>query len=197
MTLQPGGTCTVNVGFKPARTDYTSVARLQFASNSDNAVERVLLAGTSTGEALSTVGADVPSLLTLNISPSARFGSLVPGVARNYDTAMAAIGDQHRRRRDPVGRRRQRDQRRRDDQRHVRPPVAAADPGRQRGQPEPGLRADLGHRGRAECLATWSAPTFGAEAVSLNLRQAISATEHLRAGSYGKTLTFTLSTTTP
>ena len=51
----------------------------------------MLLAGTSTGESLNTVGADVPSLLSLNISPSASFGSLVPGVARNYDTAMAAL----------------------------------------------------------------------------------------------------------
>ena len=80
MTLQPGGTCTINVGFKPTRTNYTSVARLQFASNSDNAIERVLLAGTSTGESLNNVGADVPSLLSLSISPSATFGSLVPGV---------------------------------------------------------------------------------------------------------------------
>ena len=33
----PSGTCTVNVGFKPTRTNYTSVARLQFTSNSDDA----------------------------------------------------------------------------------------------------------------------------------------------------------------
>jgi hypothetical protein len=61
-----------------------------FSSNSDNSTERVLVAGTSTGESLNNVGADVPSLLSLNISPSASFGSLVPGVGRTYDTAMAA-----------------------------------------------------------------------------------------------------------
>ena len=47
----PAGTCTVNVGFKPTRTNYTSVARLQFTSNADDATERVLLAGKSTGDA--------------------------------------------------------------------------------------------------------------------------------------------------
>ena len=32
------GTCTVNVGFKPTRTNHVSIARLQFNSNGDDAV---------------------------------------------------------------------------------------------------------------------------------------------------------------
>ena len=47
-TLAPNASCTINVGFKPTRTNYTSVARLVIDSNSDDAVERVLLAGTQT-----------------------------------------------------------------------------------------------------------------------------------------------------
>src|SRR3954451_1786736 len=38
----PSGTCTVNVGFKPTWNNYSSVAPLQFRSNSDDAAERVL-----------------------------------------------------------------------------------------------------------------------------------------------------------
>ena len=45
-TLAPNGTCTVNVGFKPTRTNYTSVAHLVINSNSDDAVERILITGT-------------------------------------------------------------------------------------------------------------------------------------------------------
>ena len=41
---RPAGTCTINVGFKPTRTNYTSVARLQFNSNSDDSLDRVPLA---------------------------------------------------------------------------------------------------------------------------------------------------------
>ena len=46
-------------------------------------------------------------------------------------------------------------------------------------------------------LITYSGPTAGADQVTLGFRQAIGATDVLRAGSYSKTLTFTLSTTTP
>ncbi len=47
-TLAPNATCTINVGFKPTRSNYTSVARLVINSNSDDAVERVLITGTQT-----------------------------------------------------------------------------------------------------------------------------------------------------
>ena len=46
-------------------------------------------------------------------------------------------------------------------------------------------------------LLTYSGPTAGADPVTLGFRQSIGATDVLRAGSYSKTLTFTLSTTTP
>ena len=45
-------------------------------------------------------------------------------------------------------------------------------------------------------IKTWSAPTAN-ESVPVTFKQAIAASEGLRTGAYGKTLTFTLSTTTP
>ena len=44
--------------------------------------------------------------------------------------------------------------------------------------------------------STWSAPVSN-DAVTIAFKQHISATEPLRTGTYSKTLTFTLSTTTP
>ena len=68
--------------------NYTSVARLQFTSNSDDAMDRVLLAGTSTDDALGTVGGDVPSML--RAEPAARsrgsFGTFVPAVGHATTT---------------------------------------------------------------------------------------------------------------
>jgi hypothetical protein len=45
-------------------------------------------------------------------------------------------------------------------------------------------------------LKTWSAPTSN-EPVTIAFKQSIAANDALRTGSYSKTLTFTLSTTTP
>jgi hypothetical protein len=45
-------------------------------------------------------------------------------------------------------------------------------------------------------LLTYSAP-ISLDAVTVNLKQTIGANEPLRTGAYSKTLTFTLSTTTP
>jgi hypothetical protein len=54
--------------------------------------------------------------------------------------------------------------------------------------------ADLG---ASQPLLTYTGPTAGADTVTVGLRQAIAASEVLRAGSYSKTLTFTLTTATP
>ncbi len=47
-TLARNASCVVNVGFKPTRSNYTSVARVVIDSNSDDAVERILIAGAQT-----------------------------------------------------------------------------------------------------------------------------------------------------
>jgi PKD repeat protein len=45
-------------------------------------------------------------------------------------------------------------------------------------------------------LTTWAAPV-GKDVVAVDFKQSIAETDSLRSGTYGKTLTFTLSTTTP
>ena len=45
-------------------------------------------------------------------------------------------------------------------------------------------------------VKTWNAPTSN-ESVPVTFKQAIAANDPLRTGTYSKTLTFTLSTTTP
>ena len=67
--------------------------------------------------------------------------------------------------------------------------------GDQRRQPEHRVRA--GH-GREPPLALLSYPrAISSDPVTLGFKQSVGAGETLRAGAYGKTLTFTLSTTTP
>ncbi len=193
----PAGTCTVNVGFKPTRSGHASVARIQFTSDSDNAMDSVLLAAKSTGSALGTVGGDVATSLSLTIpATGGSFGSFVPAVARTYETALAATvtstaGDAA---------------------------LSVSDPS----TTAPGhlvngafaLPSVLNMRainstnttqayapiaettGTETNLLTYTGPTTS-DSVTLGFRQAIGATDVLRAGSYSKTLTFTLSTTTP
>jgi hypothetical protein len=193
----PGGTCTVNVGFKPTRSDYTSVARLQFTSNSDDAMDRVLLAAKSTRDALGTIGGDVPTMLSLTLGSAASFGSFVPATARTYETAAAATvvstaGDAALAVSDAdttnTGR-------------LVNGAFALAQPLQVRAtngaNPSSAFQPLSTTAGGSVTLLNYSSPTAGADPVTLGFRQAIGATDVLRAGSYAKTLTFTLSTTTP
>ena len=192
------GTCVVNVGFKPTKSNYTSVARLQFTSNSDNATESVLLAAKSTGDSLGTVSGDVPSVLQLSVvNNGGSFGTFVPGVAAAYTTALAASA--------------------------TTTTADAALSVTDTSTTAPGhlvngafsLPQALGVRalglgdspatayspvsetaGAPVALKSWGSPMTAAP-LTLGFRQAIGATDVLRAGSYSKTLTFTLSTTTP
>ena len=86
----PRGTCTVNVAFRPTRSDAVSVARLQFTSNSDDATDRVLLAAKSSAGFSQSVGGTVPTVLGLSIPSAASFGAFAPGVTATYNTSMAA-----------------------------------------------------------------------------------------------------------
>ena len=77
-------------------------------------------------------------------------------------------------------------------QRHVRVERPAAGEGLQPG----GRGRRLRPARRRPALLTYSGPISN-DAVSIAFRQHIGAGQALRTGSYGKTLTFTLSTTTP
>ena len=84
--IAPNGTCTVSVAFKPTRAVTTSLARIQFTSNADDATEPVMLVATSANalDVPGPVGGDVPATLSLSINGPAAFGAFTPGVARDY-----------------------------------------------------------------------------------------------------------------
>jgi sugar phosphate isomerase/epimerase len=194
----PRGTCTVNVGFKPTRTNHRSVARLQITSGSDNATEQVLLTGLSAPEAIGSVGGDVASLLSLSVGAPASFGSFIPATARTYETAASATVTS------TAG-----------DAKLSVTDASSTAPGHLVNAGGSSLPSALQVRatntanpntmfaplsetaGTPVDLLTYTGPTAGAEPVTLGFRQSIGATDALRAGSYTKTLTFTLSTTTP
>jgi sugar phosphate isomerase/epimerase len=198
------GTCTVKVGYSPNRSGATSLARLQFTSNSDDATERVLLVGKSLPGPVSQnvgIGGDVAGnvagqlALTIPTGPWS-LGTFVPGLARNYDmnlgaqvtstaaSALLTVTDPSPTATgflvngtlplaSPLT---------------VRAPTAA--------DPNPAYAALPSTAGQPHPLKSYSGPVTN-DAVQVAFRQAISATEGLRAGTYGKTLTFTLSSTTP
>ncbi len=193
----PRGTCVVNVGFKPTRAGYTSVANLRFTSNSDTATESVLLAARSTNDALGTVGGDVPSVLNLTVSNTGSFGTFAPGVAQAYNTALAAsvtttTGDATLSVTDPsttaTG--------------HLvngtySLPQALTVRALGLGDSASTAFTPLSETaGTPVVLKSWSAPMTAAP-VTLGFRQNIGNTDVLRAGTYSKTVTFTLSTATP
>jgi hypothetical protein len=59
-----------------------------------------------------------------------------------------------------------------------------------------GAFAPLSSTGAALTLASWATPV-GARPVTVEFKQPVAATDSLLTGTYGKTLTFTLSATTP
>jgi hypothetical protein len=196
-TLAPGATCTINVGFKPTRTNYVSVARVVINTNADDAMERILIAGTSTENASVTPGGTVPTVLSLTLPAQAgSFGTFMPGIARTYETAVAGsvistAGSAL---------------------------LSVSDPGTTApghltngafALPQPlTVRAvNSANPGNtfvplAEVaseqtnLLSYGGPVTG-DVVTIGFRQGIGAGDVLRAGTYNKTLTFSLSATTP
>jgi hypothetical protein len=131
----------------------------------------------------------VPATLALTLGTPASFGAFTPGVAKDYLASMTATvissaGDAALSVADPsataTG--------------HLvngtfsLPSLLQANAG--------GRFADVGGSSAPTSLKTWSAPTSN-EAVTVNFKQSIGADDALRTGAYSKTLTFTLSTTTP
>lgn len=116
------------------------------------------------------VSASVPAQLALTLGPSASFGTFAPGVAAEYTAATAANVVS------TAG----------DAQ------LSVSDPGHLTNGsfalPE-ALRVEI-------APASWTGPVSNAN-VAITFRQHIGASDALRTGSYSKTLTFTLSTTSP
>jgi hypothetical protein len=123
----------------------------------------------------SGVGGTVPATLSLTLGGAASFGTFVPGVARTYRASTTAnvistAADAALTVSDPST----------NHPGHlVNGPFAMP-------QPLQGLGT----------IKTWSAPVAN-DAVAVEFEQAVAASDALRTGSYSKTLTFTVSTTTP
>jgi X-Pro dipeptidyl-peptidase len=134
-----------------------------------------------------TVGGSTPATLSLVLGAAPSFGTFTPGVAKDYTAATTATvistaGDAALSVADATG----------NTPGHLvnttfsLPTALQASGG--------GAFADVG--ATPTTLKTWTAPTSN-EAVAVQLKQHINANDALRTGAYSKTLTFTLSTTTP
>jgi hypothetical protein len=142
--------------------------------------------------AKSTVGATVGATLALTLGGSATFGTFVPGVAAAYTTSTIATltstaGDATRR--DAERRRPGLHPHGSPGQRRVRPATSAAGHHRRRA-------ADVGGVAGPTTLRTYSGPVSN-DVSTLSFRQLIGAGDSLRTGTYAKTLTFAVSTTSP
>lgn len=192
----PRGTCTVNVAFKPTRSDAVSVARLQFTSNSDDATDKVLLAAKSSASFSQSVGGTVGTVLGLTIPSAASFGAFIPAVAATYNTSMAAtvthtVGSANLTVTDPsptaTGR-------------LVNGAYALPSPLQVRAtnvaNPSTAYAPLSATPSSPLTLLSYAGPVSG-DAVTIGLRQSIAATDALLAGAYSKTLTFELANTTP
>jgi hypothetical protein len=135
------------------------------------------------------VGGSVPATLSLTLGTPAAFAPFVPGVARDYTASTVArvistAGDATLSVADPSS----------TNTGHL---VNGAFFLPQKLQAGTGTTfAPVGGSAAPTAVKTWSAPTSN-EDVAVNFKQSIGANDALRTGTYAKTLTFTLSTTTP
>jgi enterochelin esterase-like enzyme len=116
------------------------------------------------------VGATVPATLSLTLGPAANFGALLPGVPNDYTATTTAN-------------------------------VISTAGDAALSVSEPGHLANgaftLPQPLRVEIAPyAWSGPVSNATS-TITFRQAVGATDALRTGAYSRTLTFTLSTTSP
>jgi dipeptidyl aminopeptidase/acylaminoacyl peptidase len=139
------------------------------------------------------VDATVPATLSLSVAGPATFGALTPGATQDYNAQTTAsvtstAGDAALSVADtggaPAG--------------HLaNGPFALASALQARAVRGSGSDAPFGAIGATPLsLLSFTGPV-GSESIGLQFRQHVDAGEGLRTGAYGKTLTFTLSTTTP
>jgi predicted acyl esterase len=137
-----------------------------------------------------TVGGSVPATLALTLGPAATFSPFIPGVANAYTASTTAnvissAGDARLSVADPST-----------NNTGKLVNGAFALPQTLQARANAGTYADVGGSANPTSLLTYNGPVSN-DAVTLGFRQAIGANDALRTGTYSKTLTFTLSTTTP
>ena len=169
-----------------ARSTGRGTSRAATSCRSASSTSRLTVGGSA--------GAAVPATLSLTLGPAAAFGAFVPGIDREYTATTTAsvvstAGDATLSVADPSSAARGR---------LVNGTFALDDPLRamatSTGGTGSGTFAPLGDSGLA--LLSYAGPVSN-DAVAIAFRQRITAGQALRTGSYAKTLTFTLSTTTP
>ena len=136
-----------------------------------------------------TVGGSVPATLALTLGTPATFGAFTPGLAKDYTASTTAnvistAGDATLSVADPSAT----NTGKLVNGTFALPQTLQASGG--------GAFAPVGGSASPTTLKTWTAPTSN-EAATVMFKQSIAATDALRTGTYSKTLTFTLSTTTP
>jgi enterochelin esterase-like enzyme len=146
-------------------------------------------------DANGSVGGTVPATLSLTLGTPASFGVFAPGIARDYTagttaTVTTSAGDALLSVADPSA----------SATGHLvngsfsLPSTLQAMAARAAG--DAGTLADVGGSASPTALLAYSGPASN-DAVTLTFRQHIGANDPLRTGPYAKTLTLTLSTTTP
>jgi X-Pro dipeptidyl-peptidase len=166
----PKVTCDPASGstFKIGQTVVTCTAT-DANGNASTATFNVLVGGDQ------PVGGTVPATLSLTMGAPVQFGAFTPGVAKDYTagttaTVISTAGDAT---------------------------LSVADPSpTNTGKLVNGTFALASPLQGLGVIKTWNAPTSN-ESVPITFKQSIAANEPLRTGTYSKTLTFTLSTTTP
>jgi beta-glucosidase len=193
--LNPGATRRLSIKLGARSFQYWSAAEKRWVTN--YGPRTVWVGGASdqlplsavTGAGVLELGGDVPATLALSLGNVASFGTFLPGVARDYTTSVATTVTS-----------------------------TAGDAAMTVFDPSGPLTGRLVHRSGAYALAqplqvragagafaplsvpqtvlTYSGPV-SSDVATVDFKQSIGAAEPLRTGSYGKTITFSLSTTTP
>jgi cytochrome c len=195
--------------FDGGRSWYTGLGHTDASFNTDEGFRQHMLGGIYSAAGYGSdpdcgifhtgaegeVGGTVGATLSLSLGTPAAFGAFIPGVAANYDastsaTVISSAGDGQLTVTDPsstaTG--------------HlVNGAFSLASPLQVSASSAGGTGSDLAPlstTGAPLTILTYDGPVAN-DAVTINFRQAIGATDPLRTGAYSKTLTFTLSTTNP
>jgi hypothetical protein len=137
------------------------------------------------------VGGSVPATLALTLGAPATFGAFTPGLERTYEasttaTVISTAGDAALAVSDPST----------NNPGHLVNGTFALPSALQAAGSTAGTYAAVGGSSAPTTLKTWAGPVSN-DPVNISFKQTIASTDALRTGTYAKTLTFTLSTTTP
>jgi len=176
----------------PASGDAASRAQVLAKAQELKSWMQVLLGAQDAG---GTASGTVPATLSLSLGTAPAFGAFTPGLAKTYTATSSAnvistAGDATLSIADPSSNA---------TGRLVNGAFALTNPVQASATSAAGAGKALANVGGSSAptnLLTYSGPVSN-DTVTLNFSQAIGANEPLRTGSYSKTLTYTLSTTTP